>query len=198
MKHKKLQVLLLVLLSGCTPGIEKVLKQIQTPGSGYIHIISIQSVNDELANLQNALKTVKNDALRGLIENQSKMISDSINLQCLRSFKVIAINCYKPPNPCPPPPPPGSCCLISAKYVSFFTRSVWGNGEIYINGKLILVLKKGTYNDLTKTRTLKLSGKFAVNNGDVLLLKLPVAYLDSANNMQKKTIEFTEFIRSKK
>jgi hypothetical protein len=196
MKHKKLQVFLLILLSACNSGIETIYKKVQTPGSGYIYISNVQSVQDELATLQNALNEKLNDNFHTLIGTQINMIS--FNLHCMNvRGDSIGVVCTKPPNPCPPTPFDSSY-LISAKCISYFTRSAWGKAEIYKNGKLILVLNKSSYNDLTKMLTARVPKKLLVTKGDILLLKLPVEYRDPANSIQRKIIEYKEVIKFKK
>jgi hypothetical protein len=87
MIHKKLQVVLLVLLSGCTPGIETVYKNVQAPGSGYIYFYNVLSVQDEIAILRNALDSIdrkSNPTLYNLIGIQ---MQTSAEVQtCLKDY----------------------------------------------------------------------------------------------------------------
>jgi hypothetical protein len=79
MIHKKLLVLLLVLLTGCTPGIKKVYEKIQTPGSGYLYFCNYQSIEDEIATLQNAVDSLdknSNASLYNLLKIQLQTAAD--------------------------------------------------------------------------------------------------------------------------
>jgi hypothetical protein len=79
MINKKLMVLLLVLLSGCVPGIKKIYEKVQTPGSGYLYFYNYQSIEDELVTLQNAVDSLdkkSNPALFDLLKKQIQLTAD--------------------------------------------------------------------------------------------------------------------------
>jgi len=194
MKYKKLQVLFIFVLFGCTPGIEKFYKQLQIPGSGYIYICSLQSVPDELASLQNALNQKPCNRFRTLINSQSGFVY--LNSQCMKARgDSVAIAYVKPPNPCPPPPSFDTSYLSSAKYIGFFTRIPCEKVDIYKNGKLILILDKSTYSDLTKTQFFTLPEKLPITTGDILFLMYTIQYHDSEKTMQRKTVQYKEIIK---
>jgi hypothetical protein len=219
MKHKKLQVLLLVLLSGCTPGIEKVLKQIQAPGSGYLYFYNIQSIPDELAVMKNVLQSLDsmtNPTLNSLIKDQMKRTAAADS--CLTAFindttakfqnsfqhdrvqienSAILVHCarIRPPYPCPPT---DSSYLSAAKYAGYFTQSPWGNVEIYKDGHLLSVLNKSSFDNLTKIRIIRVPRNLKIKNGDTIILKLPVEYRNKAAIMERKIIEYKEVIKFKK
>jgi hypothetical protein len=207
MKHIKLQVLLLVLLSGCTPGIEKVLKQIQTPESGYLYFYNIQSIQDELTVLKDALQSPDlktnptaeaESCLMAFINDTTAKFQKSLLYEMAQIERsAILIHCARvhPPYPCPPT---DSSYLSAAKYAGYFTQSPWGNVEIYKDGHLLSVLNKSSFDNLTKIRTIRFPRNLKIKNGDTLILKLPVEYRNKSTIMERKIIEYKEVIKFNK
>ena len=192
MKVKKLQVLLIFVLFGCTPGIDKIYKQIQIPGSEFMYLTSKLTLRDEIRTLQKAMKTIENDSLK-LLMNSQMLKMDSLGSQCMKDSATWNISCYRPPNPCPPPPGPG--CLSLAKFLIYSSLSDWGKVEIHQNGRLILVLNKGGFIDLTKIRIIPIPRKIKFKSGDVIVIKLPVEYRDESDKIHRRIIEYKETIQ---
>jgi hypothetical protein len=226
MKNKKLQVLLIFLLFGCTPGIEKIYKQVQVSGSGFVYFYNIQSIQDELNVLQNVLDSLDkkiDPSLYNLIENQilttkefqsslNEYINDTIaNFKSSESSNYLSMNsitsindkpskldtmalppqCRKP-YPCPQA---DSSYTFDARYFCFFTRNPRSKVEIFKNGQLLSVLEKGSFNKLTKVRTICVPRNLALKKGDSILLKLHVEYFDSAKKLQSIVIGYKEIIQ---
>jgi|WetSurSiteA1Bulk_404760.scaffolds.fasta_scaffold02596_3 hypothetical protein len=215
MTHKRLQVLLLIALSGCTsgtPGIVKICEQSQNPQSDFKYISDLQSINDEMVNQRDLLDSLDkklNEELSMQIESMS--ITTLAISKCLTDsavkYKTAVISCYHPPNPCPPAPDTCGLFAVNAKdmpmlpatpktrFISFFTRVNEGEVELYKNGKLLSVLEDVSYDDLTKIRTVRMPKKLQLKSGDEVVLMAPIGYLDTANMLQKTKIVYKEIIR---
>jgi len=182
------------LFSGRNSMIKSVLKQVQTPGSGFLYIINNHSLQDELSTLQKVLAQESCVPISRLIRQHLDTIAKTIPL--LQSLEILDLYCYKLPVPVPPPPPPPfiPASLRSVKYICFFTRSELNKVELYKNGQLFSVLKESSFNGLTKIRTVRVPGRLQLTNGDNIVLKLPVGYLDSAGKIQSEIIDYKVII----
>lgn len=194
MTHQMLFPKILSLFCGPDLVIKSVLKHLQTPGSGFLYLLNKHSLHDEIITLQKVLGQESCEQLSRLIRQHLDTIAK--NTPFLQALEIIDMYCYKLPHPVPPPPPPPfiPTSLKLVKFVSFFTRSELNKVELHKNGQLLSVLKESTFNDLTKIRTVRVSGRLQFNRGDNIILKLPVGYLDDAGKIQNIMIDYKPII----
>jgi len=206
MKNKKLLFLILVLVvSGCERRIETILEKTQTPNSGYIFICNPLSIKDEwdvFKKLQDTLSLIspENTELIRQIKQRtenSKMMIDCYAVASSKENEVMAAKSpTKPPNPCPTPFDAPN--LDSTKYVCFFTRDPQSAAEFYKNNELVKRVEKGKYDELTKIRIIRVPARLNPRQGDTLVVKMFVTYLDSMGTLNSDVIEYKEIIRERK
>jgi hypothetical protein len=206
MSHKQLPLAIFLLLLGCSPKTENILKYIQTPGSGYVYISDTRSVQDELAYMQTYVDKKLTTNITPFIRNFEEIISvkDSINKLSFAGgiAFLVPFRIPFPPNPCPVPGPGPTCndtsqVLTSTEFISYFTRNPLDDAAIFKNSQLLSVLKESSYNELYKIRTVRIPANLKLNNSDTLMIKLPVEFLDTSNNYQRIIIEYRTIIRKK-
>jgi hypothetical protein len=187
MKNKKLLAFLMILLSGCTPGLFRVYELLNTRNAKIGYIMNKWSIRDELACLQKAMDQTTDDSLRSLIRKQHELI---LSYQDILTQEDVV--CYKPgprPGPIPPPPPP---IIPSVKNIVFFTRSVPEKIELYKNGELLKELKNGKFLELTNIYIVRLPGTLQLKSGDILTLKYTIQYQNNVGEKLNQEIHYTE------
>ncbi len=190
MKTKKLLAFVpfMILLLGCIsiPGTYKVFKLLNTDKAPVVYIINKWTVQDELTALQMAMNQTTDENLRSLIGKQYALVSGYLNY--LTGEDNVAFK----PIPLGPPPPPPPPIIPSVKYIVFFTRSAPDKVELYKNGELVSVLKKGKFLELTNTYITLVPRGLHLNNGDSLTLKYKVRYLNKDGEVLIQEINYTE------
>ncbi len=181
------------LFYGHDSGINAILKQAQTPGSGILYLINSYSQQDEISALQKVLAVESREKISWLIRKHLDTMARDI--PCLESENVIDLYAYKLPVPPPPPPPPFiPTSLRMVRKVCFFTRNATRKVLLIINGKEVGDLKRAAFFDLTNIYVACMPRGLGLQNGDKVTLKIQVEYLDNKNNPQKNTIEYNQII----
>ncbi|RPJ75384.1 MAG: hypothetical protein EHM20_09030 [Alphaproteobacteria bacterium] len=187
MKRIILQVISLILLSGCTEKIETILKRIETENSGSVYLYAASSIQQEIMHYQKVIagldSTKKMELYQLLSDHRKRSLRKS---ELLRTESATSLSAYKkPPRPCPPP----VSCFGEMEFMSFFTVNPEDYVRFFINDNEIPV-RNFAYDQLTHIKTVRIPGKLIFQDNDRVTLKLSVSYLDNDRKIKRDELEW--------